>query len=125
MAHPPQGTWTNEEIQFDRPKCIKECTKYKTSQYSLTYDESVATDPDARVIGYVSAAEDDQLKRVPMEFRQYLGIMGKEAADALPIHRPYDCKIDLQEGSTTPWGPIYPLSEEELRTLREWLKGME
>jgi len=73
MAHPPQGTWTNEEIQFDRPKCIKECTKYETSQYWLTYDESVATDPDARVIGYVSAAEDDQLKRVPMEFRQYLG----------------------------------------------------
>ena len=51
--------------------------------------------------------------------------MGKEAADALPKHRPYDCKIDLQEGSTAPWGPIYPLSEEELRTLREWLTEME
>jgi len=24
-----------------------------------------------------------------------------------------------------PWGPIYPLSEEELQTLQEWLKGME
>jgi len=51
--------------------------------------------------------------------------MGKEAADALPDHRPYDCKIDLQEGSTAPSGPIYPLSEEELRTLREWLTEME
>ena len=60
-----------------------------------------------------------------MEFRQYLGIMGKQTADALPEHRPYDCKIDLQEGSTAPWGPIYPLSEEELRTLREWLVEME
>jgi len=60
-----------------------------------------------------------------MEFRQYLGKMGKEAADALPIYRPYDCKIDLQEGSTAPWGPIYPLSEEELRTLWEWLQEME
>jgi len=51
--------------------------------------------------------------------------MRKEVADALPDHRPYDCKIDLQEGSTAPWGPIYPLSEEELRTLREWLTEME
>jgi len=51
--------------------------------------------------------------------------MGKEAADALPDHRPYNCKIDLQEGSTAPWGPIYPLSEEELWTLREWLTEME
>jgi len=43
----------------------------------------------------------------------------------LPKHRPYDCKIDLQERSMAPWGPIYPLSEEELRTLREWLTEME
>jgi len=60
-----------------------------------------------------------------MQFRQYLGIMGKEAADALPKHRPYNCKIDLKEGTTAPWGPIYPLSEVELQTLREWLKEME
>jgi len=60
-----------------------------------------------------------------MEFRQYLGIMGKEAADALPEHRPYDCKIELKDGTTAPWGPIYPLSEVELQTLREWLKEME
>jgi len=72
-----------------------------------------------------AAAEEDPLKTVPMEFRQYLGIMGKEAAEALPKHRRYDCKIDLQEGSVAPRGPIYPLSEEELQTLREWLKEME
>jgi len=51
--------------------------------------------------------------------------MSKEEADALPQHRPYDCKIELKEGSTAPWGPIYPLSEVELQTLREWLKEME
>jgi len=60
-----------------------------------------------------------------MEFRQYLGIMGKEAEDALPEHRPYDCKIELKDGAMAPWGPIYPLSEVELQTLREWLKEME
>jgi len=51
--------------------------------------------------------------------------MGQEAADALPQHRPYNCKIELKEGSTAPWVPIYPLSEVELQTLREWLKEME
>jgi len=68
---------------------------------------------------------EDPLEAVPIEFCQFLGIMRKEEADALPDHRPYDCKIDLQEGSTAPWGPIYPLSEEELQTLREWLTEME
>jgi len=62
---------------------------------------------------------------VPLEFQQYLGIMGTEAADKLPEHRPYDCKIDLKKDATAPWGPIYPLSEVELQTLREWLKEME
>jgi len=117
-AHPPQGAWTNEEIRFSSVECMGKCTRYEASPYSLTWDESVTTDPDARIIGYIAmAAEEDPLKAVPMEFRQYVGIMGREAADNLPEHRPYDCKINLKEGETAPWGPIYPLSEVELQTL--------
>jgi len=124
--YPPQGAWTNEEVRFNSAECMRKCTRHETGPSSLTWDESIATDPSARVIGYVSALRtEDPLEAVPIEFRQYLGIMGKEAADALPDHRPYDCKIDLQKGSTAPWRPIYPLSEEELWTLREWLTEME
>ena len=86
-----------------------------------------ATDPTAQLIGYVAAADEnpDPVKQVPKEFHEYLCIMRKEATDGLSKHRPYDCKIDLKEGSMAPWGPIYPLSEIELQTLREWLKEME
>jgi len=65
------------------------------------------------------------LASVPGEFRPYQSIMSKEVADALPRHRPYNCKIELKEGSTAPRGPIYPLSEVKLQTLQEWLKEME
>jgi len=124
--HPPQGAWTNEEIRFDSPGCQERCTKYETNPFTLTWDDSVATNSDAQVIGYVSAvAREDGLGKVPTEFRPYLVIMGKEVAEALPVHRPYNCQINLQEGSTPPWRPIYPLSEEELQVLREWLKEME
>jgi len=78
-------------------------------------------------IGYVSAIDltaNDSLEQVPEEFRQFLGIMGKEAADVLPEHCSYDHTIDLRAGESAPWGPIYPLSEHELETLREWLKEM-
>jgi len=51
--------------------------------------------------------------------------MGKEAVDALPVHRQYNCQINLQEGSTPPWGPIYLLLEEDLQVLQEWLKEIE
>ena len=67
----------------------------------------------------------DPLEAVPAEFRQYLDVMGSKLADMLQEHRPYDCKIELKEGSTAPWGPTYPLSETELQALREWLREME
>jgi len=122
--HPPQGTWTTEEIRFNSPSCLERCTKYETNEFAPTWDESVVTDPKAQTIGYVGTVSEDPLGNVPLKFRQYLGIMSQEAAERLPEHRPYDCKIDLREGATAPWVPIYPLSEVELQTLREWLKEM-
>ena len=123
--HPPQGEWTSTEVRFNSTHCLGKCTQFKTDKFSLTWDKTVCQDPSALTIGHVATVSDDPLSDVPMEFHQYLQIMRKEAADALPEHRPYDCKIELQEGSTAPWGPIYPLSEVELQTLREWLKEME
>jgi len=124
--HPPQGIWESEEIRFNSPRCQETCTRYEKGEFLLNWDKEVAHDPNARVIGHISAVTtDDALASVPGEFRPYLGIMSKEAADALPQHRPYDCKIELKEGSTAPWGPIYPLYEVELQTLWEWLKEME
>jgi len=120
IRHPPQGQWDSAAVRFTSPNCRAECTKYETAEFSLTWDEDVCLDTTARVIGYVSGvSSEDPLEQVPMEFCQYLGVMGKDLADALPEHRSYDCKIDLKEGSTAPWGPIYPLSEIELRTLGE------
>jgi len=123
--HPPQGAWTNEEVRFDSPRYLEKCTKQETNEFALTWDETVVLDPEARMIGYVLAVQDNANEQIPLKFRQFLGIMSEEAANALPEHRSYDCKIDLKEGSTPPWGPIYPLSETKLQALREWLKEME
>jgi len=81
-THPPQGAWTNLEVRFNSTRCLANCTQFETGKFSLTWVKAVATDPTACIIGYVSAAsEADPLERVPTEFRQYLGIMGKKAAD--------------------------------------------
>jgi len=122
---PPQGAWDSEELHFGSPGCLGKCTRFEAAEFSLSLDEMVTLDSEARIIGYVSAInQKDPRYQVPEEFRKYLGIMDQEAAEALRAHRPYDCKIDLKEGETAPWGPIYPLSENKLQTLREWLKEM-
>jgi len=66
-------------------------------EFSLSLDEAVILDPEAKVIGYVSAInEENPQDLIPREFRNYLDIMSQEAAEALLAHRPYDCKIDLK-----------------------------
>jgi len=123
--HPPQGAWDSEELHFSSHNCLEKCTRFETAEFSLSLDETVTLDPGAKVIGYVSAInEEDPWDPIAKEFRGYLDIMSQEAAESLPAHRPYDCKIDLKKVETAPWGAIYPLLENELQTLREWLKEM-
>jgi hypothetical protein len=43
--------------------------------------------------------------------------MTKEAAQELPIHKPNDHTIDVKEGETLPWRPVYTLSEKDLEVL--------
>lgn len=59
--------------------------------------------------------------KVPPIYHDYLAAFSKKKADTLPPHRPYDLSIDLEPGKTPPFGPLYSLSELELKALREWL----
>jgi hypothetical protein len=42
-------------------------------------------------------------------------------ASQLPSHRPYDLKINLEEGSAPPLRTIYPLSPVEFEALQKFL----
>lgn len=57
-------------------------------------------------------------KIVPQAYHDLLAAFSKQKADSLPPHRPYDLSIDLEEGKTPPFGPIYSLSELELKAYR-------
>ena len=65
----PQGTWTTDEVRFNSRRWLEDCTKFQTRQFPLTWDDSVALNAEARIIGYVAAAteNEDTLKQVPME----------------------------------------------------------
>ncbi|SGZ26524.1 BQ5605_C024g09932 [Microbotryum silenes-dioicae] len=59
---------------------------------------------------------------VPSEYYHLLAAFSKVKADQLPLHRKFDLSIDLEDNTTPPFGPLYPLSETELQTLSSWLK---
>jgi len=51
LSHPPQGAWTSEEVRFNSRRCLENCTKFQTRQFPLTWDNSVALNAEARIIG--------------------------------------------------------------------------
>ena len=59
---------------------------------------------------------------IPPEYHDYLDVFSKEKSNRLPEHRAYDLKIEMEEGSALPSGPIYSLSEVEQLALREYIQ---
>jgi transposase InsO family protein len=59
---------------------------------------------------------------LPPEIADFSDVFSPKEADKLPPHRPGDHHIQLKEGSTLPFGPLYGMSREELKTLKEWLE---
>ena len=73
----------------------------------------------------MSPAERTQFESsVPAEYHEFADVFSAADAEALPPHRPYDHTIDLEEGAAPPYGPIYSMSETELKALREYLDDM-
>jgi len=67
------------------------------------------------------SSEGPDLSGVPSDYHEFADVFDKGKASQLPPHRPYDLKIDLEEGSAPPLGTIYPLSPVELEALRKFL----
>ena len=61
------------------------------------------------------------LSNVPEEYHEFAEVINKAKAQTLAPHRPYDLKINLEEGYTPPLKQVYSLSQTELKALQEFL----
>ena len=82
---------------------------------------------DVKELAHLSAMtevedqEPDESK-IPAKYLQFRSVFSKKNADTLPPHRPYDHTIPLVEGAQVPFGPVYSLSQVELKALHEYIK---
>jgi len=67
-------------------------------------------------------AETPDLSNIPSEYHKFADVFSKTKAETLPSHRPYDLKINLEEGAQPPVGPIYSLSASEQEALKEFIE---
>jgi hypothetical protein len=59
---------------------------------------------------------------LPPEIADFPDVFSPKEADKLPPHRPGDHHVQLKEGATLPFGPLYGMSREELKALKEWIE---
>ena len=55
------------------------------------------------------------------DYHEFTNVFSKTHASTPTPHQPYDLKIELEEGTSPPFGLIYSLSQSELKSLREFL----
>lgn len=68
----------------------------------------------------LSAEEEVYLKvQLPTVLHDFTNVFSPQLAERLPPHRPYDHDIKLKEGADLPFGTLYAMSRDELKTLRD------
>ena len=78
---------------------------------------------DLSVSGKSAVVSDEtpDLSHIHEDYHDFADVFNKAKADTLASHRPYDLKINLEEGSSPPVGAMYSLSQSELQVLREFI----
>ncbi len=66
---------------------------------------------------------DESLKEptIPKAFRDLADVFSPSHANSPPPHRDEDHAIQLELEKISPFGPLYNLSEYQLKTLREYI----
>ncbi len=60
------------------------------------------------------------LADVPEAYHDLRTVFSKSRASSLPLHRPYDCAIELLPGTSLPKGRIYSLSRPEREAMEKY-----
>jgi len=66
-------------------------------------------------------AEASDLSNISFKYHKFADVFSKTKAEVLAPHRPYDLKINLEEGAQPPVGPIYSLSAFEQEALKKFI----
>src|SRR6267154_1965864 len=77
--------------------------------------------PSTKLRSYSAAAVPADLPNVPPDYHEFADVFDKGKAGELPPHRPFDLKIDLEDGAAPLLGTIYSLSPVELEALCKFL----
>jgi hypothetical protein len=129
--HNPTIDWTRETIRFERCSCTKyEPQSQKSQQDGICHGISATTndpgyaarDPLLKQIPIAQKEKSSEENAIPQKYERFRELFKEElGSEALPKHGPWDHEIPLEEGKEPPFLPIYHMSADDLRTLKEYI----
>ena len=97
------------------PVSARACEAYKRRKYQLFHISIEDIDQMLRT----QESTENPLNSLPPEFQEFADVFSPKEADKLLPHRPHDHDIKLLPGENPPFGPLYPMSRNELTVLKE------
>ena len=99
------------KVSFVNAAAFARLSKMDDTQVYQLFLSNKSTPDDAPV----------NMTSVPSDYHDFTNVFSKTRACTLAPHWPYNLKIELEEGTSPPFGPIYSLSQSELKSLWELL----
>ena len=121
FSSPPKPTSEPPKLTAPHISLVNAATFVRTCKLegSKAYQLNLTSmDKLARGTSTSSPKLTDSIKQhVPEVYHEFADVFSKTCTNTLAPHRPYDLKINLEEGTSPPLGPIYSLSVSELHSL--------
>jgi len=78
---------------------------------------------DGPETGFLYTTEVEEIV-LPLEYKAFVGVFSDEAPVTILLkYTKVRYSIPIKEGKTIPYGPIYPINADKLRTLREYINN--
>jgi len=88
-------------------------------EYPAFHDPDPPDPPDPPLT--LNQVNDTSAPVLPEAYAEFASLFEDREVGTLPPHRPYDHTIPLEPDTEPPFGPLYNLSEKELKALREYI----
>ncbi len=105
--HNPRISWSSPQILQWSEFCHLHCLTSSPKPSALSREEK---------------PENKDLSKLPVDYQDLSEAFSKIEALKLPPHRASDCAIDLIPGSAPPKGRIFPLSQPESETMKQYIE---
>ena len=104
VKHSPEVDWGKHEILGWNKLCATRCLQKAHSPAAVPRLEAAPS-----------------LATVPAEYHKLKEVFCNSRATCLPLHRPYDCAIDLKSGTAPPRGRLFSLFRPETEAMENYL----